>query len=53
MKDQRDGLQLSRIGLGCGHIDEVVKSAGIAAIHTAKAATSRYFLLQIERMLLS
>lgn len=36
MNDQRNGLELSRIGLGCGHMsnaDEAVKSAGIAAIH--------------------
>ncbi|MGO4110348.1 aldo/keto reductase [Paenibacillus sp. YAF4_2] len=38
MKNQRNGLELSRIGLGCGHmsnVNEAVKSAGIAAIHAA------------------
>lgn len=38
MKDQQNGLELSRIGLGCGHmsnVNEAVKSAGIAAIHAA------------------
>ncbi|MFC5449010.1 aldo/keto reductase [Paenibacillus aestuarii] len=38
MKDQRNGLELSRIGLGCGHmsnVNEAVKSACIAAIHAA------------------
>ncbi|WP_276356439.1 aldo/keto reductase [Cohnella caldifontis] len=38
MIDQQNGLELSRIGLGCGHmsnVDEAVKSAGIATIHAA------------------
>lgn len=38
MIHQRNGLRLSRIGLGCGHMsnaDEAVASAGIAAIHAA------------------
>lgn len=38
MKDRQNGLELSRIGLGCGHmsnVNEAVKSAGIAAIHAA------------------
>lgn len=38
MKNQRNGLELSRIGLGCGHmsnVNEAVKSAAIAAIHAA------------------
>ncbi|MBB6731444.1 aldo/keto reductase [Cohnella zeiphila] len=38
MNDPKNGLKLTRIGLGCGHmsnVDEAVKSAGIAAIHAA------------------
>lgn len=38
MNDQPNGLELSRIGLGCGHmsnVNEAVKSAGVAAIHSA------------------
>lgn len=38
MKDQQNILELSRIGLGCGHmsnVNEAAKSAGIAAIHAA------------------
>ncbi|GMK39739.1 aldo/keto reductase [Paenibacillus sp. CCS19] len=38
MNDQQNGLELSRIGLGCGHmsnVNEDVKGAGIAAIHAA------------------
>ncbi|WP_426445377.1 aldo/keto reductase [Paenibacillus sp. S-38] len=38
MNNQQNKLELSRIGLGCGHmsnVNEAVKSAGIAAIHAA------------------
>lgn len=38
MNDPKNGLKLTRIGLGCGHmsnVNEAVKNAGIAAIHAA------------------